>query len=97
MTLSPTLLDTISGPAPVDAPHCLLSECRSGSRATVVGLEGCHLDDACRLRALGICEGSTLGVVAARHAMILDVRGTRLALGRSLATAVMVQPTPLAG
>ncbi len=93
-------MTTTSSPSPAHAAHahhCLLAECRVGSRATVVGLEGCDVDDACRLRALGVCEGSTLGVIADRHTMILDVRGTRLALGRSIATAVTVHPAPHAG
>ncbi len=77
--------------------QCRLADCRTGSSATVMALEGCTADDACRLRALGLCEGSTLGVISTGHAMILDVRGTRLALGRSITRAVTVLPTAPVG
>ncbi len=83
--------------ATAPARHCRLADCRAGSSATVMALEGCTADDACRLRALGLCEGSTLGVVAHGHSMILDVRGTRLALGSSITRAVTVLPTVAVG
>lgn len=70
---------------------CALAACRPGSRATVVDI-GCASDEACRLRALGLCEGSDVSVIDDRHAMLLDVRGTRLALGATLAAGITVQP-----
>jgi Fe2+ transport system protein FeoA len=57
----------------------------------VVDLE-CSADEACRLRALGLCEGASVSVIDARHCMLLDVRGTRLALGSALTTGIRVQP-----
>ncbi len=53
---------------------------------------GCAPDEACRLRALGLCEGTDVSVIDARHAMLLDVRGTRLALGSALTAGITVQP-----
>jgi ferrous iron transport protein A len=76
--------------APV-ARTCALSACRSGSQATVVDI-GCAADEACRLRALGVCEGASISVIDARHCMVLDVRGTRLALGKALTSGITVQP-----
>lgn len=69
---------------------CALANCAPGSQATVVGL-GCSPDEGCRLRALGLYEGSQVCVVEARHCMLVDVRGTRLALGNDLTTGITVQ------
>jgi hypothetical protein len=35
-----------------------------------------------------------VSVIDARHAMVLDVRGTRLALGSALTAGITVQPLP---
>ena len=70
---------------------CLLAACSAGSRATVLEMR-CGENEACRLRALGLCEGASVNVVDTRHAMLLDVRGTRLALGRALTAGITVQP-----
>ncbi len=69
---------------------CPLANCAPGSQATVVGL-GCSPDEGCRLRALGLYEGSQVCVVEARHCMLVDVRGTRLALGNDLTAGITVQ------
>ena len=69
---------------------CALSACRPGSRATVVEV-GCATDDACRLRALGLCEGAKVNVIDVRHCMLLEVRGTRLALGGTLTKGITVE------
>ena len=76
---------------PAQQRTCALASCRPGSRATVVDI-GCATDEACRLRALGLCEGTDVSVIDARHAMLLDVRGTRLALGSALTAGITVQP-----
>ncbi|MBP6771518.1 MAG: ferrous iron transport protein A [Gemmatimonadaceae bacterium] len=89
----PTLDQQIS---PNAQRTCALAACRPGSRATVVDI-GCATDEACRLRALGLCEGTDVSVIDARHAMLLDVRGTRLALGSALTAGIMVQPLPARG
>ena len=70
---------------------CALSACLAGTRATVVDIE-CSGDEACRLRALGLCEGTAVNIIDARDAMLLEVRGTRLALGSALTAGITVQP-----
>ncbi len=60
----------------------------------MLGLDACGSDEACRLRALGLCEGTSVSVIDARHAMVLDVRGTRLALGSALTAGITVQLQP---
>jgi Fe2+ transport system protein FeoA len=70
---------------------CVLASCATGSRATVLSL-GCSDADACRLRALGLCEGASVSVVDARNCMLLEVRGTRLALGAAITAGITVQP-----
>ena len=72
---------------------CLLAACTAGARATVLEMR-CGDAEACRLRALGVCEGASLNVLDARHAMLLDVRGTRIALGKALTAGITVQPLP---
>lgn len=52
---------------------------------------GCSADEACRLRALGVCEGASINVIDDRHSMVLEVRGTRLALGNALTAGITVQ------
>ncbi len=52
----------------------------------------CSADEACRLRALGMCEGTSVNVIDSRHAMLLEVRGTRLALGSAITAGITVQP-----
>ncbi len=70
---------------------CSLNSCRAGTRVTVVDIE-CSGDEACRLRALGFCEGTSVNVIDARDAMLLEVRGTRLALGAALTAGITVRP-----
>lgn len=75
---------------------CALALCSPGSRATVVDIV-CSADEGCRLRALGLYEGSRVCVVDSRHCMVLDVRGTRLALGQALTSGITVQPDRIRG
>lgn len=84
----PTIQPTPAGV--VATRTCALSSCKSGIRATVVDIE-CAPDEACRLRALGVCEGASISVIDDRHCMVLDVRGTRLALGNALTSGITVQ------
>jgi len=81
------------GPDQAARPTCALSACAAGTRATVIGIE-CSGDEACRLRALGLCEGTAVNVIDDRDAMLLEVRGTRLALGSALTAGITVRPTP---
>lgn len=70
---------------------CALSACPIGSSAVVLSVL-CPVGDACRLRALGIYEGARVAVVGTRPGMLIEVRGTRLALGATLAARVGVMP-----
>jgi Fe2+ transport system protein FeoA len=77
-----------------EAAHCTacpLSECARGSRAAVLRME-CALEEASRLRNLGLYEGSCVTVVDRQDGCLLDVCGSRLALGRHLASAITVLP-----
>ena len=89
-----TVVSTTDAGAPVQAAglaSCPLASCATGARATVLEL-CCGHAEACRLRALGFSEGTQVDVVDARHALLLDVRGTRIALGRALTAGITVQP-----
>jgi len=81
----------LSEPATAPAISCALGTCPVGLRATVLCL-ACPAHDAQRLRALGLFEGACVGVIDTRSGMVLDVRGTRLALGREIAAAITVRP-----
>jgi Fe2+ transport system protein FeoA len=70
---------------------CTLSACATGCRAAVLGME-CESTEASRLRSLGLFEGACVTVVDSRNGMLLDVRGSRLALGSGLASAIRVLP-----
>ena len=70
---------------------CPLVESEAGRPATVVAI-ACGDQDACRLRAMGLYEGATISVINKRHCLLVDVRGTRLALGTDLAQGITVQP-----
>jgi Fe2+ transport system protein FeoA len=51
----------------------------------------CPALDAQRLRTLGLFEGVQVGVVDTRSGMVLDVRGSRLALGRTVVDGITVR------
>ena len=90
LTVVSTTDAAVAAPAARPA-SCPLAACATGARATVLEL-CCGHAEACRLRALGFSEGTQVDVVDARHAMLLDVRGTRIALGRALTAGITVQP-----
>ena len=71
---------------------CRLGDCATGASATVVSL-GCGENEACRLRELGLMEGASVNVVDARYCMLLDVRGSRLALSPAITAGITVIPT----
>ncbi len=71
--------------------ECTLAACGTGCRAAVLGVE-CESTEASRLRSLGLFEGACVTVVDSRNGMLLDVRGSRLALGSGLASAIRVLP-----
>ena len=90
---SPAASAPATATAAVPRRDCLLAACGVGDRATVLEMR-CDDVQACRLRALGVCEGACVSVLDARHAMVLDVRGTRIALGKALTAGITVRPLP---
>jgi Fe2+ transport system protein FeoA len=78
-------------PVRCTAAACPLAACATGARATVLEVR-CGEAEACRLRALGLCEGASVSVVDARHSMLLEVRGARLALGQAITAGITVLP-----
>ena len=70
---------------------CPLGACVAGSQATILCI-ACPAHDAQRLRTLGLFEGAKVGIVDTRSGMVLDVLGSRLALGDTVAARIMVRP-----
>ena len=77
-------------PLACDAP-CPLLALPIGTRARILSL-GCPLADASRLRVLGVFEGARVRIVDRRHGVLLDVRGSRLALDAAVAMAIVASP-----
>jgi Fe2+ transport system protein FeoA len=88
LTSGTTPADSVPVAAPVACP---LSACVAGSRATVLEVR-CGDVEACRLRALGLCEGASVSVVRSRDCTLLEVRGARLAVGSAIAAGIVVLP-----
>ena len=79
-------------PAPVTrCTECPLAACATGCRAAVLHM-ACDGSEARRLRTLGLFEGACVTVVEAQGGMLLDVCGSRLALGPDLARSITVLP-----
>jgi Fe2+ transport system protein FeoA len=72
---------------------CPLAACTAGTQVTVLCIL-CHALDVQRLRTLGVFQGARVRVVDARGAVVLDVRGSRLALGHSVVSGITVRPVP---
>jgi Fe2+ transport system protein FeoA len=77
----------------VACDSCPLGVCPAGFRATVLCMT-CPALDAQRLRTLGLFEGAHIGVVITRSGMVLDIRGSRLALGWDVAEMITVSSLP---
>jgi Fe2+ transport system protein FeoA len=77
----------------VACDSCPLGVCPAGFHATVVCIT-CPALDAQRLRTLGLFEGAQVGVVITRSGIVLDVRGSRLALGWEIAGMITVSQLP---
>lgn len=71
--------------------ECPLAACASGCKAAVLRME-CDHGEAHRLRGMGLFEGSCVRVLDSRNGMLLEVKGSRLALGESLARTIKVLP-----
>jgi Fe2+ transport system protein FeoA len=81
-------------PAPAAATRCAecpLAACANGCRAAVLRME-CEHGEAHRLRGLGLFEGSCVRVLDSRNGMLLEVKGSKLALGETLARSITVVP-----
>lgn len=79
-------------PADVAGASCSLASCAAGAQATVLEVR-CGEAEACRLRALGLCEGASISILdTPRHCTLLNVRGSRLALGSAISAAITVLP-----
>lgn len=70
---------------------CPLMDSKAGTESTVVAIT-CGEPDARRLRSMGVYEGATISVVGKKNCLLVDVRGTRLALCSGLALGIKVQP-----
>ena len=84
-------------PRPAAATRCAecpLAACANGCRAAVLRME-CEHGEAHRLRGMGLFEGSCVRVLDSRNGMLLEVKGSKLALGAGLASSIKV--LPLAG
>lgn len=71
--------------------ECPLAACASGCQAAVLRME-CEHGEAHRLRGMGLFEGACVRVLDSRNGMLLEVKGSKLALGESLARAIHVLP-----
>ena len=81
-------------PAATRCAECPLAACANGCRAAVLRME-CEHGEAHRLRGMGLFEGSQVRVLDSRNGMLLEVKGSKLALGAGLASSIKV--LPLAG
>ena len=70
---------------------CPLAACARGSRAAVLRMD-CDWGEAERLRSMGLFEGASVRVVEAQDGLVLDVRGSRVAVGAALASMITVLP-----
>lgn len=71
--------------------ECVLAACATGCQAAVLRVE-CEGGEAHRLRHLGLFEGACVKVIDSRNGMLLEVKGSRLALGPALARSIRVLP-----
>jgi Fe2+ transport system protein FeoA len=80
-----------NGKAQQHCTACPLTACARGCRAAVIRME-CGGEEARRLRHLGLYEGSCVTVVDRQDGYLLEVCGSRLAVGARLASAITVLP-----
>ena len=83
-----------STPAATEAAACTacpLAACERGRRAAVLRMD-CEGGEARRLRNLGLFEGACVTVVDRQDGLLLEVCGSRLAVGSALASSITVLP-----
>ena len=74
-----------------ESQPCYLSEQMRGTHCVVVGLGGCG--SACRkLAGMGLVEGEKIIVLRQGNCLMLECNGGRIALQKSLAKEVEVEP-----
>ncbi|HEX5726787.1 MAG TPA: FeoA family protein [Longimicrobiaceae bacterium] len=79
-------------PAPAArCAECPLAACANGCQAAVLRMD-CPHPEAHRLRGMGLFEGACVRVIDSRNGMLLEVKGSKLALGSALASAITVLP-----
>ena len=83
-----------AAPANARCAACPLAHCIRGSRAAVLRMD-CDGPEACRLRTLGLYEGACVRILDSQEGFLLEVRGSKVALGAGLASSITV--LPLAG
>jgi Fe2+ transport system protein FeoA len=71
--------------------ECPLAACANGCQAAVLRME-CDHGEAHRLRGMGLFEGTCVRVLDSRNGMLLEVKGSKLALGEQLARTITVLP-----
>jgi len=74
-----------------ESTACPLTACTRGCRAAVLRMD-CAGEEARKLRNMGLYEGSCVTVLDRQDGYLLDVRGSRLAVGPALAGAITVLP-----
>ena len=77
--------------APPACGGCPLAACATGCKAAVLSMD-CEHGEAHRLRGMGLFEGTMIRVIDSRNGMLLEVKGSKLALGSSLASSIQVLP-----
>ncbi len=77
----------------VEVIESILSKTAPGERATILGL-GAGWGLQRRLADLGLTPGTEIGVISSGRPgqVVIDVRGSRLALGRGIARKIIVKP-----
>jgi Fe2+ transport system protein FeoA len=73
------------------ATPCRIADLPVGVRAIVVRV-ACPQADAHRLKVLGLFEGSAISIVDRRSGVLLEVRGSRLAIATTLAASITAMP-----
>ena len=70
---------------------CRVADLPVGVRAIVVHV-ACGEADAHRLKVLGLFAGAPISIVDRRSGVLLEVRGSRLAIAATLAAAITALP-----
>lgn len=86
LILSLTKLDDMPPQPPVN-----LCSARCGEKLRILSLQS-GVEECNKLREMGFCESSEICKVMDGSAIICSVYGMRLAIGRALGAAVLVEP-----